>query len=127
VRRPAAYAAGSPHPEHHLLPEGVLTMLRLLGALLALVCCVGLTIADEYDAKIKSVDADKSKAVVTINNQDKTFELAKDPLIVNDKGKNVPGGLKALKAGTEVIIFTDKKDGKETITTFKVKVLPKKK
>jgi len=102
-------------------------MLRLLSAAAALLFCVGVLVAEEYQGKVKSIDLDKKKAVITINDKDQTFDVSKDPLIVTDKGKNVPGGLKALTPGSEIVIFTDKKDDKEIITTFKVSMLAKKK
>ena len=102
-------------------------MLRLLCGAAALLICVGGLIAEEYQGKVKSIDIDKSKAVITVNGTDQTFSMSKDPLIVTDKGKNVPGGLKALTPGSEVVVFTDKKDDKEVITTFKVSMLAKKK
>src|SRR5262245_32882594 len=103
-------------------------MLRLLCAAVALLVCVSALVAEEYEGKIKSVDVEKGKAVVTINGSDKTFDITKDPLVVTDKGKNVQGGLKGLTPDSEVLIRTDKKDEKEIITTFKVsKLAPKKK
>lgn len=102
-------------------------MLRLFCTAAALLFCAGALVAEEYEAKIKKVDPDKNTAVLTINGKDQTFTISKDPLIVTDKGKNVPGGLKALTPMSEVIVFTDKKDDKEVITTFKVsKLAPKK-
>ena len=93
----------------------------------ALLIFCGSLIADEYKGKVKSVDTDKNKVTLTVDDKDKTFNVDKDPLITNDKGKTVPGGLSAVKVGTEVVIFTDKKDGNESVTTFKVGALKKKK
>jgi hypothetical protein len=101
-------------------------MLRWFCTATAMLFCVGALVAEEYEAKIKKIDTDKGTAIVTINGTDKTFTISKDPLIVTDKGKNVPGGLKALTPMSEVIVFTDKKDDKEVITTFKVSKLAKK-
>jgi hypothetical protein len=105
----------------------MLRLLAITGILVGLLVGVGFVLADEYEAKVKSIEIDKGKATLTINSQDKVFEMTKDPLVVTDKGKSVPGGLKSLKAGAEVLIFTDKKGDREIITTFKVKALPKKK
>lgn len=95
-------------------------MIRLAMGLMALITCVGLVLAEEYQGKFKSVEKDKSKITITIDGVDKTFLVTKDPLVVNDKSKAVPKGLLGIKPGTEVKVFTDKKDDKEIATTIKV-------
>jgi len=92
--------------------------------------------AEEIKAKVKSVDADKSMITVTVGEADRTLEVAKDAKITHRVGKNekkaksedLPGGLGALTAGTDVTLTTEKKDDKETVTQIKVEGLaPKKK
>jgi len=92
--------------------------------------------AEENKAKVKSVDAEKSMITVTVGEADQTLEVSKDVKITHRVGKNekkaktedLPGGLGALTAGTDVTLTTEKKDDKETVTQIKVEGLtPKKK
>ncbi|MBL8799211.1 MAG: hypothetical protein JNM56_35320 [Planctomycetia bacterium] len=102
-------------------------MIRFCGGLVLLVACVTCLVADEYIGKVKSVEKDKTKITVTIEGKDVVFQVTKDPLVVNDKGKGVAGGILKVLPGSEVKIFTDKKDDKETATTIKVMAPPEKK
>lgn len=102
-------------------------MIRFLGGLAVLIGCVTCLVADEYIGKVKSVEKDKSKITVTIDGKEVVFQVAKDPLVVNDKGKGVQGGILKVLPGSEVKIFTDKKDDKETATTIRVLAPPAKK
>jgi len=102
-------------------------MIRFFGGLLLLVGCVSCLVADEYIGKVKSVEKDKTKITVTIDGKEVMLQVAKDPLVVNDKGKAFPGGILKILPGSEVKIFTDKKDDKETATTIKVMAPPEQK
>lgn len=95
-------------------------MIRFVGGLAALILGVGLVLAEEYQGQFKSAEKDKSKITITVDGTDKTFFVTKDPLVVTDKSKAVPKGILGIKPGTEVKVFTDKKDGKEIATTIKV-------
>jgi len=109
------------------------TGIAVAGLLLA-VCAVAQ--AEEIKGKVKSVDAEKSMITVTVGEADRTLEVSKDVKVTHRVGKNekkaksedLPGGLGALTAGTEVTITTEKKDDKESVTQIKVEGLaPKKK
>ena len=101
-------------------------MFRLLIAATALLISAGALLAEEYKGTFKSIKDDK--ITITIDDKDKTFPLAQDPLVVSDdnKAKAVKGGLKSVKAGTTVTIITEKKDDTETAITVKVKAGKKK-
>jgi opacity protein-like surface antigen len=106
---------------------------------LTMVLVFGLSVlaqAEEVKGKVKSVDAEKSTITVTVGEADRTLEVAKDAKVTHRVGKSekkaksedLPGGLGALKAGTEVTLTTEKKADKETVTEVKVDGLePKKK
>jgi hypothetical protein len=103
---------------------------------LAMLAVSSIAHAEEVKGKVKSVDADKSTVTVTVGEQDRTLDVAKDAKITHRVGKNekkaksedLPGGLGALTAGTEITLTTEKKDDKEVVTQIKVDALaPKKK
>ena len=111
-------------------------MLRKVGAVLAvLLCGLVLAQAEEIRGKVKSTDPDKNTITVTVNDKDQTLPVAKEAKIYQLVGKklkkakpeDVVGGLGGLKSGTEVMLTTDKKDGKEEVTEVKVEGLKKKK
>lgn len=91
-------------------------------AALALVLSVGVLLADEIKGKIKSVDADKGTITVTGADGKDHMLMAKDAKVVSSKGAPLAEGLKDkhLKAGTEVVITCEKKDGKECATEVKL-------
>ncbi len=98
-------------------------MVRMfVAALLGLVLMGGSLLADEVKGKVKSVDADKKVITVTVDGKDKEFKLNDNTSVVNSKGKTVKQGLKAkaLKAGANVTLTTEKKDGKEVVTEVKL-------
>src|SRR5436190_19714476 len=106
----------------------------MIGALLFAVPMVAQ--AEELKGKVKSVDAEKSMITVTVGDADRTLQVSKDVKVTHRVGKNekkaksedLPGGLGALTAGTDVTLTTEKKDDKETVTEVKVDGLaPKKK
>jgi hypothetical protein len=101
-------------------------MERLLCVSLALAIGTGALLADEVKGTFKKINGDK--ITITVDNADKTYPLAQDPLVVTDdnKAKAVKGGLKAVKEGTAVTVITEKKDDKETVITVKVKAGKKK-
>jgi hypothetical protein len=103
---------------------------------LAILAVSSVVHAEEVKGKVKSVDAEKSSITVTVGEQDRTLDVAKDAKITHRVGKNekkaksedLPGGLGGLTAGTEITLTTEKKDDKEVVTQIKVDALaPKKK
>jgi hypothetical protein len=101
-------------------------MTRALAAALALLFIGTALLADEIKGTFKSATDDK--ITITVDGADKTYNLAKDPLVVTDdnKAKAVKGGLAKMKAGTAVTVITDKKDDKDVVVTVKVKAAKKK-
>ena len=95
-------------------------MLRLVSALSALLICTGFLLADDYQGIVKSIDKDKNSITLMIDKNLLTLEFSKDPLVLNDKGKALQGGVGGVKPGWEVKVFTDKKGDKDIITTLKV-------
>lgn len=93
-------------------------------AVVALLLCVGVGLADEIKGKIKSVDP--HSITVTADGKDHVIQIAKDTKILSPKGEALTDGLKNphLKEGTEVIVKTGKKDGKEVAS--EVRLAPKK-
>jgi hypothetical protein len=103
---------------------------------LAILAVSSLAHAEEVKGKVKSVDAEKSTITVTVGEQDKTLDVAKDAKITHRVGKNekkaksedLQGGLGALTAGTDITLTTEKKEDKDVVTAIKVDALaPKKK
>src|SRR5258707_14528545 len=89
----------------------------------AFVICAGVSLAEDLKGKIKSVDAEKNTITVTIGDKDQTFTLDKDAKILDTKGKEVAGGIKASlfkKAGLPVTVTTEKKDDKDVVTKVKL-------
>ena len=94
----------------------------LLATALALLVGPAL-LAETYGDKVKAVDADKKTITLPVDGKDRTF-------VVDDKvkvqaqvrsGKRlrltpVKDGLKGVKAGAEVTVTTERKDGKEVVT-----------
>jgi hypothetical protein len=108
----------------------------LLPLTFAILALSSIARAEELKGKVKSVDAEKSTVTVTVGEQDKTLDVAKDAKVTHRVGKNekkaksedLPGGLGALTAGTDITLTTEKKDDKEVVTQIKVDTLaPKKK
>jgi hypothetical protein len=98
-------------------------MRTFVSAALALVLCVGVALAAEIKGKIKSLDADsRTVTVTTADGKDHTLTIAKDAKIEAASGKALKEGLKDkhLKAGTEVVVQCEKKDGKERCTELKL-------
>ena len=90
-------------------------------ALLALVMVFGVVIAAEVKGKLKELT--NEKIVVTVEDKDETYVVNDDTKIVDGKGNPVKDRAKAItraKAGTAVVIQTDKKDGKDVATEIKI-------
>ena len=88
---------------------------KLLCTAVALFFVTGGLVAAEVKGKVKSVDADTGTITVTVGEKDQTFTVAKDATISAGTAKV----LKDLKAGDNVTLTTEKKDGKEVVTGIK--------
>src|SRR5262245_44201064 len=111
-------------------------MKRLVALAAVVVLGLGVALAEEYKGKVKSVDVENNKFVVTVDDKDQTITATKDTEYYTQKrakkgqpGQKVPveGGIKGLKEGQNVTVTTEKKDGKETATSVKVERQRKKK
>ena len=108
---------------------------NLMCAVCALVLGAGVAWADDIKGKVKLTDADKGTITLTVGDKDQTLTVGKDVKITQQVGKkeakakteDVPGGLTGLAAGTDVTVTTEKKDGKDVVTTIKVDGLVAKK
>jgi hypothetical protein len=89
--------------------------------------------AETYGDKVKAVDAEKKTITLPVEGKDRTFKVD-DKVDVQSQtraGKRlrltpVKEGLKGVKAGTEVTVTTEKKDGEEIVTKIVVLVAEKK-
>jgi len=100
-------------------------MLRLfICTVAALLLCVSPGMAEEIKGKIKSIEA--HSITVIADGKDVVIQIAKDTKILSPKGEPLKDGLKNphIKEGTDVIVKTAKKDGKEIAS--EVKLAPKK-
>jgi hypothetical protein len=93
-------------------------------ACFAVFFCTAILLAEDYTGQVKNIAKDKTTVTIAVDGADKTFDFSKDPLIVDDKGKAVPGGLPNVKLGSEVKLYTDKKGDKDVVTTLKVLAPP---
>jgi len=93
----------------------------------ALMVAAVLVRADVIQGKFKSADAAKGTVTVTADGKDQTFPVAKEVRVTqpnpakNNKKKpvlDVPGGLGALPAGTDITITTYKNEGKDEATVI---------
>jgi len=109
-------------------------MLRRLLLATALTLLAGAAArADTYADKLKAVDADKKTITLPVDGKDRTFKVD-DKVDVQSQtraGKRlrltpVKDGLKGVKAGTEVTVTTEKRDGEEVVTKIVVLAADKK-
>jgi hypothetical protein len=109
------------------MPRSTLSVI----ALLAITGLAGR--AETYGDKVKDVDAVKKTITIPVEGKERTFKVD-DKVDVQSQtrvGKRlrltpVKEGLKGVKAGTEVAITTEKKDGEEIVTKIVVLVADKK-
>jgi hypothetical protein len=109
---------------------------RTLAALGIFFVVTSVSLAAEYKATIKKVNADKSTIVVTIDDKEQTFLVARDAEIYTQaKGKKnkpgpknpIEGGLVKVKEGSEVTLTTIKSGETEIVSSIKVEMGRRKK
>jgi hypothetical protein len=109
---------------------------RSLFAAVIILCCVVLVQAAVIRGKVKSTDADKNTITVTVDDKEQTIAVAKDVRVTqpnpakNNKKRplvDVPGGLKGLSSGNDVVITTYKNEGKDEAAVIHVDGPAKKK
>jgi hypothetical protein len=100
-------------------------MRRLLAAIALVIGLVGTSLAGTYAEKVKEIDIEAKTLTITDSNtkKDKTFSFDEEMKVKKQKkvGKKLElidekDGAKVVKAGTQVILNTSTKDGKEVIT-----------
>jgi len=100
-------------------------MFRMLTVVFGLGCFAGVLVAEEYNAKVKSVDVEAKKMVVNLFGAEVTLDVVPDPRVFDPAGKPIKNGLKIITPGSEVNLQTDKKDDKEVVSTIRIKELAK--
>src|SRR4051794_36414533 len=86
--------------------------------------------ADEVRGKVKQVDGEKGTLTLTVGEADKSYEIG-DARVTALYGKklkkatsrDLAGGLRSLKEGSEVTLTTAKKDDKDVVTEVKLEGL----
>jgi len=89
---------------------------KMLTGVVVFVLFVGVALAAEIKAVVKSVDADKSTITVTVDDKDQTIKVDKDVKVaVGKKAKE----LKDLKEGQKVLLITDGEGDKAVVKEIK--------
>jgi hypothetical protein len=98
-------------------------LLRTLLAIVLTLASGSAARAETYGDKVKDVDPDKMTLTLPVDGKDRTFKVDAKVDVQNQvrTGKRlrltpVKEGLKGVKAATEVVITTEKKDGEEVVT-----------
>jgi hypothetical protein len=88
----------------------------MIGAVVGLAIGVGTLSAFEVQAVLKEIDAEERVLVVAAGGQDRTVKVAKEAKVLDEKGKELPDGLKdkSLKEGVEVTL-TVEREGNEPV------------
>jgi hypothetical protein len=92
---------------------------KVVGALVALVVCLGVVLADEAKGKVKKYE--KGNLTVTVGAKDQNFKLTKETKVT--KGKEEVKGKRSeiFKEGTEVTVIYDKKGDEVTVKEVQIK------
>src|SRR5262249_46212578 len=93
----------------------------LVVALLFACVAAGLR-AGQIKGKIKNVAPDKNSGTVTVGKTDQPFTIPADAKILSAGGKEMPQRLlaKLFQPGIQVLVTTDKQDGKEIVKELKL-------
>ena len=94
------------------LPGGRSSMrMKVLGALVVFLLCVGVVAAEEVKGKIKSLNGGTGKNDLTVNGKDQGYLLSRATKFLDENGKDLKDGIdsKDLAAGAEVTLSYDKK------------------
>ena len=83
--------------------------------LLALLFVTTCLLAETYRGKIDKLDPDKKTGVIRDDSGPHPFKVTAETKIVDDAGKDVTDGFKALKVGDEIAVTTEGK-GKKAMT-----------
>ena len=93
----------------------------VLGLLLAILAAAA-ALAFETPARIKSIDVEKRVAQVFAGGQDRSVPIAADARILDEAGKELPGGLRAsqLKEGATVTLTVERENGGPVIKVIRL-------
>jgi len=107
---------------------------RFLGVVAVFGLIVGIALADDFKATVRKVDADKNSIVLTVDGEEKTYDVSKDADIfvmkkvkMKDERSPISGGLSGLKKNSDVTVTTIKKGDKEIVVAIKLEGPAKKK
>ncbi|OAI53004.1 hypothetical protein AYO44_16390 [Planctomycetaceae bacterium SCGC AG-212-F19] len=98
-------------------------MFRLAVLVLALIAIFEFDAqADQLKGKVKAVAADKNEITVTVGKTDQQFTIPADAKVLNAAGKEIPQrlGAKLFQPGMQVVVTTDKVDGKDVVKELKL-------
>lgn len=93
--------------------------------LLVLALGAGTVFADVLTGKIEKIDVEKNSLTVKADGKSRPLPVEKDAAIFykpvgKKKGVDVTDGVKGLKQGQEVTVWTETKGGKEVITQVRI-------
>jgi hypothetical protein len=94
----------------------------LLGAALLVTLCAVASQAEQLKGKIKNVAPDKNTVTVTVGKTDQQFTISADAKILSAGGKDMAQRLQAklFQPGVQVLVTTDKQDGKDIVKELKL-------
>ncbi|MBY0522464.1 MAG: hypothetical protein K2R98_03660 [Gemmataceae bacterium] len=78
-------------------------------------------LADEIKGKVKLLNVKKGQLVIVVGEKEKEFMVPERAKVTDNDGKELPGRLKALRAGDEVTVVTGKDGDKEVVQEVKRK------
>lgn len=80
-------------------------------------------LASELRARIKAVDADKSTITVVEGNKDYSLAATAGTQFLNAKGGALVNGIRSgdLKPGRRVVVNYDARDGKQVLTSLRIR------
>ncbi len=95
---------------------------RMIGAVVGFGICVGTLSAFEFQAVLKKIDAEQKVVIVAAGGQDRTVKLAKDAKFLDEKGRELPNGIKdkSLKGGVEVTLTVERAGNEPVIRTIQL-------
>jgi len=95
---------------------------RMIGAVVGLGICVSTLSAFEFQAVLKKIDAEQKVVIVAAGGQDRTVKLAKDAKFLDEKGQELPNGIKdkSLKGGVEVTLTVERAGNEPVIRAIQL-------
>ena len=109
---------------------------RSITALAALAVFAGASLAEEFKASVKKVDAETNSIVLIVNGERKSYSVAADVEVYTQQpGKNnkpgkkepVPDGIAGLQPNNEVTVRTVRSGGADIVSAIRLEAPVKKK